>query len=93
MNSFQFNINKEFYIIVNQTRKTRNGFAHDSVLMRKNEFGAVFQYEQIGKKISAFYLNRTWESFQFESVMRQLIHAYFDESQHKTIWNQITLYK
>ena len=84
MNSFQFNIDKEFYIIVNQTRKTRNGFAHDSYLLKQSS-GHDELFFQIGKKQSCFYLNRTWESYTYQSVIRKLIHASFDESTAKAI--------
>ena len=46
-----------------QSRKTRNGFAHDCAI------------PAIKVRATCHYLNRTWERFDFESV----IHAAFDK--------------
>ena len=46
-----------------QSRKTRNGFAHDCSI------------PAIKVRATCHYLNRTWERFDFESV----IHAAFDK--------------
>ena len=46
-----------------QSRRTRNGFAHDCAI------------PAIKVRATCHYLNRTWERFDFESV----IHAAFDK--------------
>lgn len=58
------------YIFVCQSRGTRNGFAHDCSLMRD------------GREISKAtcnYLNRTWESYRFRTVMKNAIYKLIDE--------------
>ena len=74
-----FTINNQKYSIHLTWRKTRNGFAHDSYLLKQSSgYDALFF--GIGKKQSCFYINRTWESYTYQSVIRKLIHANFDES-------------
>jgi hypothetical protein len=79
MQSIIFNINNQKYSINLTWRKTRNGFAHDSYLLKQSS-GADSLFFQIGKKQSCFYINRTWESYTYQSVIRKLIYASFDES-------------
>jgi len=56
---FESTINGRKYIIYCISDKTKNGFCHKAIM------GDRF------KKID--YHNRTWESFQFETVLRRLI--------------------
>jgi hypothetical protein len=84
MQTIIFTIKNQKYSIHLTWRKTRNGFAHDSYLLKQSN-GADSLFFQIGKKQSCFYLNRTWEAYTYQSVIRKLIHASFDESTAKTI--------
>jgi len=84
MQTIIFTINNQKYSINLTWRKTRNGFAHDSYLLKQSS-GHDELFFQIGKKQSCFYLNRTWEAYTYQSVIRKLIHASFDESTAKTI--------
>jgi hypothetical protein len=56
-------INDNAYIVL-ETKKTRNGFKHEATLVDKNK-------EDIKVKVS--YLNRTWERFKYESVIKKLL--------------------
>lgn len=47
-----------------RSRDTRNGFAHDCVV------------PALGIKATRHYLNRTWESFNHESVMHEAFDKY-----------------
>jgi len=47
-----------------RSRGTRSGFAHDCVI------------PSLGIKASCHYLNRTWESFTFESVIHEAFEKY-----------------
>ena len=61
MKSFKINNNLE---IICEWKKTRNGFKHESTLLKN------------GIKIDSTkicYLNRTWESFEFESVIIRIL--------------------
>jgi hypothetical protein len=79
MTTIIFTINNQKYTINLDWRKTRNGFAHDSYLLKQSS-GYEELYFQLGKKQSCFYINRTWESYTYQSVIRKLIYATFDES-------------
>ena len=63
-------VGEDEYIFVNTSRSTRNGFAHDTVLT-KNGF-------EIGRH-TVHYINRTWESYQYQTVMGSLIWNIIDE--------------
>jgi hypothetical protein len=58
-----FPINKDYEIIAHW-EKTRNGFRHIAILMKNG---------QEIDKATANYLNRTWESFEYESVISRLL--------------------
>jgi hypothetical protein len=60
----KINLNDREYQFVNESRSTRNGFAHDTVLF-------VDGY-QIGKA-TCHYINRTWECYQYQTVMQRCI--------------------
>lgn len=47
-----------------QSRKTRNGFAHDCAI------------PAIKVRATCHYLNRTWECFDFESVIHEAFRKY-----------------
>jgi len=59
----EFKINDEYNAIC-EWKKTRNGFKHEATLLRNGE-------EIISVK--ECYLNRTWESYEFETVLRKLL--------------------
>jgi hypothetical protein len=60
MTSFKINENLS---AVCEWKKTRNGFKHEATLLRGGQ--------KIGKAKSC-YLNRTWEAYEFQSVLRGL---------------------
>ena len=73
-----------------RSRNTRHGFAHDAELWMD------------GKMISsdtAHYLNRTWEAYQFQSVMRGAVHNAINdaramitaEEKEKRGWKRLTV--
>ena len=55
------NKNGGFRKVICFTEKTRNGFKHVAVLEYNEE------------KITVNYLNRTWESFEYQTVLNKLI--------------------
>lgn len=57
------------YEVVCTSEKTRSGFRHRAVLC-KDRIYQVF-------KAKICYYNRTWERFQFESVLEKVISGYF----------------
>ena len=62
---FEPTINGRKYVIYCISENTRNGFCHKAIM------GDRF------KKVD--YYNRTWESFQFETVLRRLIEDIWSE--------------
>lgn len=59
-----FKINNKLEIVC-EWKKTRNGFKHEATLMDN--------WHKVDKT-KICYLNRTWESFEFESVITQLLN-------------------
>ena len=51
--------------IVCDWKKTRNGFKHEATL---------FLDGRESDRAKCCYLNRTWESYEYQSVMKELIH-------------------
>lgn len=63
-----YNINDIMFI--NSSRNIRNGFAHDSELfINGRNYG----------ENTCHYLNRTWECFRYQSVMRGLVYTLIEE--------------
>ena len=64
-------INNNEYEFVNHSRSNRSGFVHETELYRNNVL--------IGKYKVQYY-NRTWECYQFQSVMRGILYNLMNES-------------
>ena len=60
----------------NSYRSTRNGFAHDT----KMYIDGILEMEN-----SAHYLNRTWESYTFQSVMKQAVYLRIEQERNKLV--------
>ena len=58
-----FRINDKLFIVCNYV-KTRNGFKHTA---------SLFENGLISSETKVCYLNRTWESFEFETVIEKLL--------------------
>ena len=59
----KFEINNE-YDAVCEWKKTRNGFKHEATLLKN---GVEVE------TVKECYLNRTWESYEYETVLRKLL--------------------
>jgi hypothetical protein len=64
--------------IVCESKSTRNGFKHVANLLRGG-------YSIAETKIC--YLNRTWESFEYESVINKLIELVFKDGKNNPDFN------
>jgi len=53
----------------NSYKPTRSGFKHETQL---------FINDELVRKSTAHYLNRTWESYQYQSVMKQALAEEID---------------
>lgn len=58
------------YTFVCGSRNTRNGFAHDCTL-----YDGDFEISNA----SCYYLNRTWECYTFQSVMKKVVRIAIDD--------------
>lgn len=56
-------------MFINNSRNTRSGFAHDTTLFIDNR-----EMEHA----TCHYLNRTWECYQYQSVMKAAVRKYMD---------------
>lgn len=71
MESFKLNAH---YSVVCEWKKTRNGFKHEAMLLRDGtEIGAA----------KVCYLNRTWESYKYQTVIQKLLAQQFDKAHAK----------
>lgn len=57
-------VNGNEYEFINDSRSTRNGFAHDTTLFIDGVKHG---------RASCHYINRTWESYRFQTVMQRCI--------------------
>ena len=57
-------VNGNEYQFINNSRSTRNGFAHDTTLFKNG-------YEL--NDYSCHYLNRTWECYRYQTVMKYCV--------------------
>lgn len=55
------------YRFICETRNTRNGFKHTAMLFEGDNH---FYYE----KATCHYLNRTWESWRYQSACRECVY-------------------
>lgn len=67
-----FRINKEYQIVCDW-KKTRNGFKHTAELRSGVFKGNNCCYFSTIEKTKVCYLNRTWESFEYETVIKKLL--------------------
>ena len=76
----EFKINKNISVIC-EAKKTRNGFKHEATLLIN---GAERD------KVKICYLNRTWESYEFESVIEKLLDktSYLSKAQKSKFLNK-----
>jgi len=68
-----FNLDKIYSIVCNW-KKTRSGFKHIANLC----INGTSVYET---KVN--YYNRTWESFEYESILKKVIENYFVQNDEK----------
>jgi len=74
-----FNLN-EVYNVACNFENTRNGFKHIAVL-HKNGF-------EIARE-KCTYQNRTWEAYEFETVLMNIINANFEGEEKTQFLNAI----
>jgi len=67
-----FKLNDE-YSVACEFHGTRNGFKHTAVLLHKNRAGNSVEVDRC--KVN--YYNRTWERYEFRTVLIKMIDKYF----------------
>ena len=84
MKNFEFGGGK--YQVICNYQKTRNGFKHTAVI-RDERYNAICETK-------CCYLNRTWEAYEFQSVIHQAIGIAFGAGgRRKNTPDQIALIK
>jgi len=74
-----FNLDSEYNVVCNSQR-TRYGFRHVATL-HKNGYEIA--------RTKCCYYNRTWECFEFESVLQKIVNDNFDGTQKENFLNKI----
>lgn len=80
MKIFNYTLNNEVYTIICERKKTRNGFKHEATLLHNN---TTLDSTKI------CYLNRTWERYEFESVINKILERNYNEHFAKVIKENI----
>ena len=68
-----FSLDKHYQIVC-EWKNTRNGFRHEATIL----YNGIQQ-----DKTKVCYLNRTWERFEYESVIFKIIDKYFKDKEAK----------
>jgi len=69
----KFQIGKGLFILC-EYKNTRNGFKHTAKLVREvSGTGEDYHSEQVLDECKVCYLNRTWERYEFESVLSKML--------------------
>jgi hypothetical protein len=67
--------------LVLEVKKTKNGFKHIASYVKNNK-------EEV--KAEVHYINRTWEQFEFQSVIKKLFEKLkFDKNVIEILFNKI----
>ena len=73
-----FNLDNVYNVVCN-FKRTKNGFKHEATL-HKNGFEIA--------KTKACYLNRTWESYEYETVLLKIIRENFEGKEQENFINK-----
>lgn len=68
-NKIEFKVGDDNYTFVNHTESSQSGFTHISELFKNGSYKGHARIH---------YVNRTWESYQFQSVMRRNVSRLMD---------------
>lgn len=71
------------YSVVCESSDTRNGFKHTATLLTNGR--------DTGETVKCNYLNRTWESYTYQSVLYKLIQKskWLDDEEKKLYTNKV----
>jgi len=73
-----FKINKDLEVVC-EWKKTRNAFKHEATLLKNG---------QEIEKVKICYQNRTWEKYEFDSVMKELAEKTGEKAISKFVKNR-----
>jgi hypothetical protein len=74
MKTFKLN---NLYSVSCEFEETKEGFRHTANLLKNGVL--------IGEETIVNYLNRTWECFEFETVLKKCIDNHFEGVDHKKL--------
>lgn len=84
-NTMIISVNNDMEFIFNsRSRATKHGFAHDCTLSIFDN-NDQWNYEQ--RKATCYYLNRTWESYRFQSVHIAAINRFIEQRKDELLYN------
>ena len=63
-------INNNEYMFINHSRSNRSGFVHETELYQNDRLIGEYHIQ---------YYNRTWECYQYQSVMRGVVNTILGE--------------
>lgn len=75
-----FQLNERFSVVC-AWQKTRYGFRHTATLISNGM--------DTGNKTKCCYYNRTWESYEYQSVLHQAINKFFDDEAAKAFIEKV----
>jgi hypothetical protein len=67
----------EDYVFVCDSANTRNGFKHECTIFKGSW--------QLTDKVKINYINRTWESYRYKSVMQKAVDSIKDKAQKELL--------
>lgn len=76
MNTREFKIGKDKFTLINQSFSNSRNWGHISTLLVNGT--------EV-KTAKLFYLNRTWESYQYQSSMKEAIHLFIEDKRSEFI--------
>ena len=81
-----FKVNRNIEIVC-EAKRTRNGFKHTATLFYRNGKTGANWTDPKRESVKCNYLNRTWEGYEFESVLQKLLEEItsLSDGQKRTI--------
>jgi len=70
----------EVYNVMCNWKRTRYGFKHEAVLLKNGQ--------ELGRA-KCLYYNRTWERFEYESVLQEVVGKFFKGDEEKAMYKII----
>ena len=70
----------EVYSVICNWKSTRYGFKHEAILCKNGQ--------ELGRA-KCLYYNRTWERYEYESVLQEVVEKFFAGGEAKALYQKI----